>query len=163
VFSQVGLRPTIQVTGISGGHTDTGFQNIIPHTATAHINIRFVQQQTVKKVLQSFDQWLRDVVPPYVTYEYILGDVADPVKVDLTSPIIKKAQTILESITQKPVIYKYAGASLPIVDLLDKEFHKPMILLPLVNEDCNAHGVNENFDIALLERGMLFSSAFFAL
>lgn len=162
VFSQVGLRPTIQVTGISGGHTGDGFQNAIPHTATAHINFRFVQQQTVKKVLQSFDQWLRDIVPPYVEYEYILGDVADPVKVDLTHPIIKKAQTILESITQKPVIYKYAGGSLPIVDLLDKEFQVPMILLPLVNEDCNAHWVNENLDIALLERWMLFSSTFFA-
>ncbi|MEI7563106.1 MAG: hypothetical protein WCJ39_05560 [bacterium] len=45
---------------------------------------------------------------------------------------------------------------------MDKEFHVPMILLPLVNEDCNAYGVNENFDIALIERGMNFSYQFFA-
>jgi len=162
VFSQIWLRPTIQVTGISGWYTGDGFQNAIPSTASAHINFRLVQQQTIKKVLQSFEQWLRDVVPSYVTYQYILADVVNPVKVDLSHPIIKKAQSILETITQKQVIYKYAWGSLPIVDFLDKEFHVPMILLPLVNEDCNAYGVNENFDIALIERGMNFSYQFFA-
>jgi hypothetical protein len=33
-------------------------------------------------------------------------------------------------------------------DILDTE----VVMVPLANEDCNPHGVNENMDIALIEK-----------
>ena len=103
------------------------------------------------------------MVPPYVTYECIVGDAIDPVKVDLTHAFVQKAKNILETVTGKQVLYTYSGGSLPVVSFIDQELHIPLVLLPLANEDCSAHGVNENFDIALLERSMAFSSAFFSV
>jgi hypothetical protein len=38
----------------------------------------------------------------------------------------------------------------------------PFVLVPLANEDANVHGVNENLDIALIEKWFQFSHAFFA-
>jgi acetylornithine deacetylase/succinyl-diaminopimelate desuccinylase-like protein len=51
---------------------------------------------------------------------------------------------------------------LPVVSYLHQELGLPCVLVPLANEDCNAHGVNENMDIALIENGLKFSHAFFA-
>lgn len=35
------------------------------------------------------------------------------------------------------------------------------LLVSLGNDDCNMHGVNENFDIGLIEKGLIFSRRFF--
>jgi hypothetical protein len=35
---------------------------------------------------------------------------------------------------------------------LHQELQLPFVLVPLANEDANVHGVNENLDIALIEK-----------
>ncbi|MCX6823446.1 MAG: M20/M25/M40 family metallo-hydrolase [candidate division SR1 bacterium] len=162
VYSQLGLRPTIQVTGIEGGHAGEGFMNAIPHMATAHINFRLVKNQSTQKVLSSFEQRLKVIVPPYADYELIVSQTLEPVKVSIMTPFVKKAERILEALYDQKVHYAYAGSSLPIVSLLHHELQLPCVLVPLANKDANIHGVNENFDIALIEKGFQFSHAFFA-
>ncbi|MEI8092527.1 MAG: hypothetical protein WCG98_10680 [bacterium] len=50
---------------------------------------------------------------------------------------------------------------MPIVNLFADMLGTENLLIPLSNEDCNIHGVNENMDIALIERGFEFSRNFF--
>lgn len=163
VFSQVGLRPTIQVTGIQWGHTGEGFVNAVPHVATAHLNFRLVKNQSTQKVMNAFEQWLKVIVPPYATYSLAIADPVEPVKINLQTPFIKKAERILDALYDKKVHYAYSGGSLPIVSLLHQELQLPFVLVPLANEDANIHGVNENMDIALIEKWFEFSHAFFAM
>lgn len=162
VYSQLGLRPTIQVTGIEWWHAGEWFMNAIPHMATAHINFRLVKNQSTQKVLSSFEQRLKVIVPPYADYELIVSQTLEPVKVSIMTPFVKKAERILEALYDQKVHYAYAGSSLPIVSLLHHELQLPCVLVPLANKDANIHGVNENFDIALIEKWFQFSHAFFA-
>jgi len=74
------------------------------------------------------------------------------VKIDTNNFYIKKAETVLQQIFGQPVFYKYSGGGLPMVDVLNRILGIKPVLIPLVNEDCNAHGVNENFDIDLIEK-----------
>lgn len=162
LFTQLGLKPTIQVTWIAGGYTGDGYKNAIPNTATAHINFRIVKKQTTKNVLGSFDQRLQTVLPAYVEYDLTVGDMYEPVKIQADTPYIKRAEDVLQRVFAKPVIYKYSWWGLPIVDTMQKIIRAYPVLIPLVNEDCNAHGVNENFDIDLIEKGFQFSHDFFS-
>ena len=162
VYSQLCLRPTIQVTGIEGGHAGEWFINAIPHIATANINFRLVKNQSTQKVLSSFEQRLKVIVPPYANYELTVSQTLEPVKISITTPFVKKAERILEALYDEKVHYAYAGSSLPIVSLLHHELQLPCVLVPLANKDANIHGVNENFDIALIEKWFKFSHAFFA-
>jgi acetylornithine deacetylase/succinyl-diaminopimelate desuccinylase-like protein len=73
---------------------------------------------------------------------------------------IKKAETVLQQIFESPVFYKYSWDGLPIVEILERVVNTKPVLIPLVNEDCNAHGVNENFDIDLIEKWFQFSYEF---
>ena len=162
IFSQIGLRPTIQVTGIHWWYTGEWFLNAIPHVATAHLNFRLVKNQSTQKVLNAFEQRLKVTVPPYATYSLAIADLFEPVKVNLQTPFVKKAERILEALYDHKVHYVYAGGWLPIVSLLHQELQLPFVLVPLANEDANVHGVNENLDIALIEKWFQFSHAFFA-
>jgi len=160
MLTQIGLKPTIQITWISGGHVGDGYKNAIPNIAHAHINFRIVKNQTPRKVLGAFDQRLQTTLPEYLEYELEIGTVYEAVKIDTNNFYIKKAETVLQQVFGQQVFYKYSGGGLPIVDVLDRVLSTKPVLIPLVNEDCNAHGVNENFDIELIEKWFQFAYGF---
>ncbi len=160
LITQIGLKPTIQVTWISGGYRGEWFKNAVPNTAYAHINFRIVKNQTSRKALAAFDQWLQTTLPAYVDYELEVASLYEPVKVDINHFIIKKADAVLEQVFGQAVFYKYAWGWLPIVEILDRVLNIKPVLVPLVNEDCNAHGANENFDIDLIEKWFQFAYGF---
>lgn len=162
VFSQAWLRPTIQVTGIQSWCVDDKFATTIPHVATARFDFRLVRNQSTQKVLGAFEQRLKVIIPPYTKYTIAIADAYEPIKVNLTTPYVKKAERILQALYDQKVHYAFQGGWLPIVSLLHQELQLPFVLVPLTNEDANIHGVNENFDIALIEKWFQFSHAFFA-
>lgn len=161
ILTQIGLKPTIQITGISWWYIGEWFKNAVPNIAHAHINFRIVKNQTARKTLWAFDQWLQTTLPAYVDYELEVDAMYEPVKIDTNHFTIKKADAVLEQVFGKQVFYKYSWGWLPIVDILDRVLGIKPVLLPLVNEDCNAHGVNENFDIELIEKWFQFAYEFF--
>lgn len=161
ILTQIGLKPTIQVTGIFWWYIGEWFKNAVPNIAHAHINFRIVKNQTARKTLWAFDQWLQTTLPAYVDYELEVDAMYEPVKIDTNHFTIKKADAVLEQVFGKQVFYKYSWGWLPIVDILDRVLGIKPVLLPLVNEDCNAHGVNENFDIELIEKWFQFAYEFF--
>ncbi len=157
MLTQIGLKPTIQITWISGGHIGDGYKNAIPNVAHAHINFRIVKNQTPRKVLGAFDQRLQTTLPEYLDYELDVGDMYEAVKIDTNNFYIKKAEAVLHQVFGQPVFYKYSWGGLPIVDVLERALNIKPVLVPLVNEDCNAHGVNENFAIDLIEKWFQFA------
>ncbi len=161
-LTQVGLRPTIQITGIQGGYMGDGFKNAIPATSSIHLNFRLVKNQRVDDVIKAFEQWVHTNMPEYVEYELSWVDKAEASKANMGSIYHKKAENILKEIFGKPVFYKYSWWTLPIVNLFTDILWTESLLVPLANEDCNMHGVNENMDIALVEKWLMFSHAFFA-
>jgi acetylornithine deacetylase/succinyl-diaminopimelate desuccinylase-like protein len=121
-----------------------------------------VKNQSTQKVLSAFEQWLKTIMPPYVKYTFAVRSAYEAMKIKTTAPHIKKAERILQTLYDQKVHYIYAGNGQPILSLLHQELQLPFVLVPLVNEDSNVHGVNENFDVGLIEKGMQFSHAFFA-
>lgn len=160
-LTQIGLMPTIQVTWIYGGYTRDGYKNTIPNKAVAHMNFRIVKHQNSKNTLAAFDQWLQTTLPDYLEYELDVWSMYEPVKIDMNNFYIKKAESVLQQIFDKQVFYKYSWGGLPIVEILERVVNTKPVLIPLVNEDCNAHGVNENFAIDLIEKWFQFSYEFF--
>ena len=161
MITQIGLKPTIQITWISSWHVGDGYKNAIPNVAHAHINFRIVKNQTTKNVISAFDQWLKTTVPMYVDYSLDIWDTYEPVKVDMNNFYIKKAELALQKVFGQPVFYKYSWGGLPIVDILERVLNTKAVLIPLVNQDCNAHGIDENFDIDLIEKWFNFAYEFF--
>lgn len=159
-LTQLGLMPTIQITGIQSWHIGTGFKNAIPCTATIHLNFRLVKNQHIDDVIKAFDQWLVSNLPEYVESKITVHSKTAPSKVNMTSAYHKKAEAVLKSLWNKEVYHQYSWGTLPIVNLFSDILWAEVVLVPLANEDCNPHGVDENFDIDLIEKWFDFAHEF---
>ncbi len=160
-FTQVGLRPTIQVTGIKTGYIHEGYANIVPAQAEARINVRVVGKQNPEKVYTSIVKYFKGKVPKHTTMVIEHTEFNKPVAVDITMPKVKEVTTLLAKAYKKQPIIKYVGGSIPIVSDFKEILGKDTLLVSLGNDDCNMHGINENFRIDLIKKGMEFSKMFF--
>jgi acetylornithine deacetylase/succinyl-diaminopimelate desuccinylase-like protein len=159
-YTKTGLWATIQLTGLSGGYFGEGFRNAVPHSALAKINIRFVEKQEAKEIVKKIKSHLKKVAPSYVNYKLRVKEIAPAVKLDLNNPYTKKAKEVLKKVFKKEPVFKFSGGGLPIVFYFKNILKVPQVLVPLANEDCNMHSINENFDKKLIQKGLEFSYFF---
>lgn len=161
-FSQTGLRPTLQISGIKTGYTGEGFANIVPATAEFRINGRMVASQDSKKVAEKLKKFLEKSVPKYVDIQVEVSDPYQPIKIDVSSDKAQEVKELLEKAYGKKPILKYVGGGIPIVGDFKEILGKDTLLVSLANEDCNMHGIDENFDISMLKKALVFSEMFFS-
>lgn len=161
-FTQTGLRPMLTVSGMLSGYIGEGYNNIVPSYAEARINFRFVTSQKPNKILKVFKEFVKKNTPKYVDFEIDETAAWEALKIDIKSDAVKEAKEILEkSYGEKPV-YRYVGGSIPVIGVFRKLLTDDVISIPLANEDCNMHGVNENFKLDLVKKALSFSRSFFA-
>lgn len=161
LFTQTGLRPTMQVTGIKCGYIGNGYSNIVPATAQAKINFRTVTSQVTDDVVNAFKNFVKENTPDYVDYEIEVDSVHDPVKLDISKEIFKEVREILKDVYEVDPIVHYVGGAIPVIATFKSLFGIDAVSVGLGNEDCNMHGANENFSIDCIVKGLEFSSRFF--
>jgi acetylornithine deacetylase/succinyl-diaminopimelate desuccinylase-like protein len=64
-----------------------------------------------------------------------------------------------KSFNMKPV-FKFSGGGLPIITYFNDILKFNNVLVPLGNDDCRMHAINENFRIEYIEKGLDFSKNF---
>ena len=161
-YTQTGLLPSIEVSGIQAGYTGEGYRNAIPHQALAKINVRLSPTQTPERVFQSLKNFLMNIIPDYVYWDLSFDQKNQGVFLGVDNEHVLRAKSVLEKVWSKSTALKYVGGSLPIITYLKEILGLPVLSIPLVNEDCNMHGANENFDLRYWEKAMEFSKRFFA-
>ena len=159
-LSQTGLQPALMISGVASGYVGTGFKNIVPATAEARINIRTVIGQNTDDILELVATYLKNNAPSYATVEVEIESHGDPIELSSENQIFSNVSNLLSDAFQEEPIPHFVGGSIPIIADLQKTLQKPIMSIPLANEDCNMHGVEENFSKAVLEKGMVFSRNF---
>lgn len=162
-FTQTGLRPTVQITGLKSGYISDGYANIVPAQAEARLNFRLVKSQDSEHVISKLKEFVKQNTPDYVQYELLVGTPHNPVKLDISNPIFEHTLSLLEESFGKKVLLKNVGGAIPFVSDIKEIFGIDTLLVPLANDDCNMHGDNENFRVDLVEKGLQFSDQFFRI
>lgn len=161
-FTQTGLRPTIQITGLKSGYISEGYANIVPSSAEVRLNIRLVSSQKAKEIYKKVKDFIISETPDYVSVKIELDHLSDPVKIDVDSPKMREVRSLLKKHYGLEPIVKYVGGGIPIVKDFQDILGLDTMLVSLGNDDCNMHGVNENFKVDLVKKGLEFSAAFFS-
>lgn len=159
--TQTGLRPTIQFSGIKGGYIEEGYANIVPAWAEVRFNFRIVTSQTTQKVMSVFEKFVNQNTPKYIDYSLVFDHVHEPVKIDITSKFANETKKLLSTAFGTEALIKPVGGAIPVVGDFKKLLGKDSLLISLGNDDCNMHGVNENFRLESIEKGLRFSKLFF--
>lgn len=155
--NKTGNLPALVVTGIHSGYVGAGYANIVPNTATLNFNLRFGQQQSPEKIINSVKTFIKKATPNYVDYELTFTGYVKATRFNLNTAFVKRATKALEAIYQQPLITKYVGGTLPIVNVFSEYLHSDPVSVPLANNDANMHGINENLTIESIELGLKFS------
>lgn len=160
-YTQVGCMPNLEITGIKSGYIGEGFSNIVIANAEARINIRTVAKQKTREVVKCVVDYIKKNTPKYIdlkiTYEESVGD---SIRLDNDCDVAQMIRPILEKSYGKKVVNKYIGGSIPILADFQKILKSKVISVSLGNNDCNMHGVDENFRVDLVEKGLKFAEMF---
>lgn len=163
-YSQSGMRPTLEVTGIESGYTGKGYRNSIPSETIIKFNFRLVPNQEPEEILDKFKEFTNNTLPDYVDFEFLKPEKTEgsvkPVMLNTENIHTRKAINLLEKIYQKNVLYDFNGATLPIVVDFINILKTDLLMVALANEDCNMHAKDENFDLQSLEKALEFSYKF---
>ena len=151
---RLGARPTLEINGIVSGYTGPGAKTVIPAEAMAKISTRLVPDQRPEEVREQLSAYLRDTVPPTVTWElmelatgaWFLGDPASPAHTTMK-------QALTEVWGVEPVLSR-SGGSVPVAGNLKALLGMDSILTGFALPEDNIHSPNESQHLETWRRGI---------
>jgi len=156
-YTLTGYLTSAEVTGIQGGYIAEGYKNAIPGSAFAKINFRLAGNMSVDSASKAFIKFIEDNKPEYIDYEFIIDQANEPIVLDYKNEYIQNTTIIQKEVYGVDTLLLYCGAIIPIAGYFQAYLKVPVISAGMGNEDCNMHGVNENFKIEDLNKGLEFS------
>jgi acetylornithine deacetylase/succinyl-diaminopimelate desuccinylase-like protein len=155
-YDQTLFRPTFNINGLQAGNVGVTRSTVIPHRATASIDVRLVAGMNMDTVCRRIVEHVQDRCPG-AHVELIHGYEA--YKVAVTHPQVQKVIGAVQELcdtmgeAEPPVILPTSGGSLPLHGLA-QALDIPLISLPLANHDNNQHAPNENLRLGHFVQGI---------
>lgn len=158
---RTGIRPSLDVNGIWGGHITEGTKTVIPSKAYAKISMRLVANQSPDKIAELFETYFKKIAPPSVTVsvEYIHGGNA--YNCPTTTPAYQAAERAITTTFGKKPIPFYSGGSIPIVSTFEKTLGIKSILLGFGLHSDATHSPNESFPVENFIKGIFTVAQFY--
>jgi acetylornithine deacetylase/succinyl-diaminopimelate desuccinylase-like protein len=150
------FRPTFNINGLQAGNVGAARSTVIPHQATAAIDVRLVAGMNMDAICRQIVEHVQAHCPG-AQVELIHG--YDAYKVAVTHPQVQKVVGAMHALCQTmgqadvPIILPTMGGSLPLHDLA-QALRMPLISLPLANHDDNQHAPNENLRLGHFIQGI---------
>jgi len=151
---RVGIRPTLEVNGMSAGFTGEGTKTVIPAKALAKLSMRTVPYQDADKLEASLREHLTAKAPPYVDWELKRADSGPFALLETGTPLLEAVSRALEDSYGKRPYTGLAGGSVPVVAILKERLGLESVLLGCALPDCNAHAPNEKLHIPTFMKGI---------
>lgn len=156
VLERAWIRPTLEINGIYGGYTGTGFKTVIPAKAFAKISCRLVPDQQPIKIGNLIANYLKDHAPNGIEVKvHVHPGQGKAVRISPDAEIVKAFSKAFEEVFAAPCEFIFEGASIPIVPELAEACGGDTILLGLGLTTDQIHAPNEHFGVDRLEKGTL--------
>ena len=149
------LRPTLEINGMWGGYTGSGFKTVIPAKAFAKISCRLVPDQEPQWVAKRLADFLRSRAPSGIEIQIDSYHGALGYRSRSDSQIVNIAARAFSEVFQTPCRYQLCGASVPIVADLARVSHAQVALIGVGLPSDNIHAPNEHFGLDRFEKGFL--------
>jgi acetylornithine deacetylase/succinyl-diaminopimelate desuccinylase-like protein len=150
------VRPTLEVNGLSGGYSGTGFKTVIPAIAHAKISCRLVPHQDPKDTGNKVAQYIESLCPEGVS---ITVDVHEggggALRASPNSAVVKAFAEGYSIVFEKPCGFTFEGGSIPIVTDLANTCGGEVVLMGMGLDSDQIHAPNEHFAWGRFEKGFL--------
>jgi len=150
------IRPSLEINGMWGGYTGSGFKTVIPAKAHAKISCRLVPHQDPQKIGDLVEKFLKDNVPvgAEISIKRHPGE-GKAVRISPTARVVKVFAQAYEAVFGIPCQYLLQGGSIPIVPELQEASEAEVILMGLGLVTDQIHAPNEHFGLDRIKKGIL--------
>ncbi|WP_347551723.1 dipeptidase [Pseudalkalibacillus hwajinpoensis] len=151
---QTGIRPTLEINGISGGYQGDGIKTVIPSEASGKISCRLVGEQDPQNIYERIEKHFQDHLPMGTTLTVNQFIQAKPVSLDSQNPMIQKAADAYEMVYGVRALFPKEGGSIPIVEVFARVLEAPVVLMGFGLPSENLHAPNEHFHLENFTKGI---------
>jgi acetylornithine deacetylase/succinyl-diaminopimelate desuccinylase-like protein len=148
------VRPTLDIHGIRGGFVGAGQKTVIPAVASAKVSMRLVPDQSANKIAQLFIDHIQRIAPKTMEVSVEKMNCGDGAVVAISAPAVEAAAEAYEQGFGRRPYYMREGGSIPVVGLLDKLLHMPVVMMGFGLPDDRLHAPNEKFHLPNFYRGI---------
>ena len=153
-IERASARPTLDVNGLSSGFTGAGSKTVLPSKAMAKISLRLVPDQEFKMVRASMEAYLKQQVPPTVSWELLELAGSNAPMIERDSKAVRAARRALEAVWKKEPLFTRCGGTVPVVSQIKELLGVDSLLLGFELPDDNLHAPNEKIHLPTYERGV---------
>jgi acetylornithine deacetylase/succinyl-diaminopimelate desuccinylase-like protein len=154
IHERVGLRPTLEINGITGGFTGPGFKTVLPQKAMAKISCRLVANQDPTRIYEQVRDYITKITPPTVRTRVVkLEPGAAAAVLGRETRAMQAAARAYEQGWGARPIFERAGGSVPITYTFQKVADE-VVIMGFGYKSGQAHGPNENAYVHSLHRGI---------
>lgn len=146
-LERTGVRPTLDVNGIWGGHTGEGTKTIIPSTASAKISMRLVPNQDYRKIAKLFEKHFKAIAPKSVRVKVRFLHGGMPYVSPTDMPAYRAAERAVEERFGKKPLPFFSGGSIPIISGFEEILGIKSLLLGFGLAQDAIHSPNENYGL----------------
>lgn len=151
--------PTIEINGIHSGYGGPGSKTVIPSSALAKLSMRLVPDQCPADTLAAVQKHLSDRCPRGMTLTFSDPCVGAPgFRLPLSSPAFRLADDVLRQMDERGPLYRWEGASIPIVATLQRLSGAAPLLVGFGREEDKIHCPNESFGLDQFARVMTWGT-----
>jgi acetylornithine deacetylase/succinyl-diaminopimelate desuccinylase-like protein len=153
LVEKIQARPTCDVNGIWSGYTGQGTKTVIAGEARAKISFRLVHDQDPKAIQKNFRDYVRSMIPPDCSVEFIGYKGSRAVQVSEDSSDLRLAvQALKDEWGREPVVLGHGG-SIPIVGDFKRVLGLDALLIGYGLDDDRIHSPNEKYDLQSFFKG----------
>jgi acetylornithine deacetylase/succinyl-diaminopimelate desuccinylase-like protein len=160
LYERTVLRPSLSITGLSGGYQGEGIKSVVPARASAKLSFRLAPGQQPEQVEQQLREYLRHLTPPQVRATLTAQLHAPPYSVAPRLPVMRAAaQAYTHGFGRAPVLQR-SGGTIPVVSLFEQHLGIPTVLMGFGLPDDRKHGPDEFLHLPNFWRGIQTSLFF---
>jgi len=155
---RLSFRPTIEVNGVHSGYGGPGSKTVLPALAVAKLSARLCPGQSPRESNEQIVAHLQAHCPPGLTLE--ITDVtggAPALRLPLETPIVRMAEEVLKQIDPRGPVFKWMGASIPVVGALRDVSGASPLLVGFGREEDSIHAPNESFGLDQFQDDMTYT------
>ncbi len=151
---RVGIRPTLEINGITGGFQGEGLKTIVPKEASAKISCRLVGDQNPGDIYAAIERHVEAHKPTGANVSLHQYIQANPIAIDSANPMIQTAADAYEEVYGVRPLFPKEGGSIPIVEVFSRVLDSPVVLMGFGLPSENLHAPNEHFHLENFTKGI---------
>jgi acetylornithine deacetylase/succinyl-diaminopimelate desuccinylase-like protein len=153
-LERIGVRPTAEVVGVSGGYSGPGIKTIVPATAGFKVALRLVPDQRPDEAEAQFRAWLDEQVPEGVEVVVTPEGRVAPALTPVDHPAMESLARVIQAVWGKPPLYTREGGSGP-EEALGRVLDAPLLFLGVGLPGDRIHAPNERMVMDQFWKGLV--------